>query len=260
MKPVYKLGRLPHDPARVALCLQAHDLLNLSALPTRPAARDWSMKSGVETTYQMFANDRLGTCVIASLLDEFLTWAAQTGALFSASEQDALDGYQKFGGWDPSNSVATDRGCVMLDVVTRLLSETLAGQTVRAFDHVDPKNEVLMAAALELFGGLWLGWDLPLAWQGADVWDVSSAGIKTGAWAPGSWGGHATHSPLWSPTRCGVITWMEHQPVTMPAVAAYCSEAYALVSDRLWAVLTGDRCPAGVDVQRLVDLMPDVGA
>jgi hypothetical protein len=260
MKNFYQLGRNPHDPSRVARCAQAHDILNLSSLPARPAARDWSQRGGVDTAYQMFGNDRLGDCVIASLLDEFLTWSGQTGADFQPSEQDALDGYQKFGGWDPSNSAATDNGCVMLDVVSRIVKEPLAGQTIRAFVHVDPKNLELMAAALEFFGGLWLGWDLPLAWQGADVWGVSPAGSTSGAWAPRSWGGHATHAPLWSPGMGGLITWCAHQPFELEALPAYCSEAYALVSDHLWAVLQSSRCPAGVDVQRLVDLMQVVGS
>jgi len=147
MRPVYKLGRLPHDPAKVARCLQAHDVLNLSTLPSRPAARDWSQKDGVNTIYQMFGNDYLSDCVIASLLDEFLTWARQTGAAFNPTLQDALDGYQKFGGWDPNNSAATDNGCVMLDVVTAVQKQQLAGQTVRGFVHVDPKNLDLMGQA-----------------------------------------------------------------------------------------------------------------
>jgi len=260
MRPVYKLGRLPHDPAKVARCLQAHDVLNLSTLPSRPAARDWSQKDGVNTIYQMFGNDYLSDCVIASLLDEFLTWARQTGAAFNPTLQDALDGYQKFGGWDPNNSAATDNGCVMLDVVTAVQKQQLAGQTVRGFVHVDPKNLDLLAAALEFFGGLWMGWDLPIAWQQADVWDVSPAGLTTGDWAPASWGRHATHAPLWSPGMAGLITWAEHRPFALEAAPAYCSEAYALVSDELWAVLTSGRCPAGVDVQKLADLMTVVGS
>ena len=260
MRKVYPTGRLPHEPARIARCLQAHDVLNLSSLPARPAARDWSQRDGADVKYQMFGNDEYGDCVIASLLDEFLTWAGQTGAVFDPTRQDALDGYQKFGGWDPNNSAATDNGCVMLDVVTAVQKQPLAGQTVRAFVHVNPKNLDLLAAALEFFGGLWMGWDLPLAWQQADVWGVSPTGSKSGIWTPRSWGGHATHAPLWSPGLAGLITWNEHRPFELEAAPAYCTEAYALVSDSLWAVLLSGQCPAGIDVQKLIDLMPAIGA
>ena len=259
MRPLYKLGRQPHDPLKTARCLQAHDVLDLSTLPTRPAARDWSQRDGVDTTYQMFGNDYLNDCVIASLLDQFLTWAGQSGTSFAPTLQDALNGYQQLGGWDPSNSAATDNGCVMLDVVTRIKTESLAGHRIKAFVHVDPKNLDLLAAALEFFGGLWMGWDLPIAWQQADVWGTAPDGKLTGDWTPASWGRHATHAPLWSPGMAGLITWCEHRPFALEAAPAYCSEAYALVSDELWVVLTSGRCPAGVDVQKLVDLMPVLG-
>lgn len=259
MRTLYPLGRLPHDPARVARCAQARDVLDLSTLPSRPAARDWSQKAGVDTLYQMFANDVLSDCVIASLLDLFLTWSRQTGTSFLPTEQDARDGYQKLGGWDPKNPVATDNGCVMLDVVTKLKTETLAGQTVEAFIRVNPRDLDMMAAALEFFGGLWLGLDLPVAWQQADTWDVSPTGSVSGDWAPASWGRHATHANLWSPARGGLITWAEHRPFTLPAIPVYCSEAYALVSTKLWTDLKNGFCPSGLDLQKLMDTLPLVG-
>jgi hypothetical protein len=58
----------------------------------------------------------------------------------------------------------------------------------------------------------------------------------------------------------GIKTWTENMPVTPAAWGAYCEEAYALISQDAWARLTGDRCPAGIDVQRLIDLLPVVGA
>jgi hypothetical protein len=255
---IYKLGRLPHNPAKVAKCVQAHNILNLSTLPLWPAARDWSMKDGVDFVYPMLLNDQLGDCVIASLIHKFITSAGQTNTPFAPTEQDALDGYKRFGGYvegDPS----TDRGCVMLDVAKRVCTEPLAGQTIRAFVAVDPTDIDLMAAVCEFFGGLWVGWSLPTAWQDSDIWDVSPTGSVSGPWAPASWGLHATHDPIWSPARAGVRTWTQRKEVTIPAVRTYCEETYAIISQTLWADLVGDRCPAGIDVQQLIDLLPVVG-
>lgn len=256
---IHKLGRLPHNPAHVARCVQAHDVLNLSQLPARPAARDWSCKDGRFFDYPMLGNDRLGLCVIASLMHKFVTDAGQVGKPFLPTEQDAVDGYKNFGGYvegDPS----TDNGCVMLEVLKRVRKEPLAGHTIKAFVAIDHTNIDLMQAACEFFGGHWLGWSLPLAWQGSDKWDVSITRSQSGVWAPGSWGGHAVHGAEWSPLRSGVETWHEHVEVTIPAVLTYCEEAYAIITEDMWATLTGDRCPAGVDVQKLIDLMPVVGA
>ena len=259
MRPLYPLGRKAHDPVAFACHLQAHDVLNLSTLPSRPAARDWSMKDGVGFEYPMLRNGDLGICVIASLIHKFLTAARQTGVPFLPTDEDALDGYRRFGGYvdgDPS----TDNGCVMLDVGRRVMSEPLAGQTIKGIVAVNPRNLDLVEAANEFFGGLWLGWDLPIAWQQADIWVRSPNGSTSGDWSPASWGRHATHSPLWSPRLIGVETWTEHRPVEVAAIPTYCSEAYAVLTDHLWAVLTGDKCPAGIDVQKLVDLLPVVGS
>lgn len=115
------LGRRPHDPGAVARCVQARDVLNLSTLPSRPAARDWGMVAGVDVPYQMWLNDQLSNCVIASMLGQMTTWAAQTGTPFLATDADALAGYEKFGGYVPGDP-STDNGVVMLDVAQRLRS------------------------------------------------------------------------------------------------------------------------------------------
>ena len=256
MPPVGKLGRLAHNPAHVRMALQAHEVLDLSRMPSRPAARDWSQVKGVDVDYQMWKNNELGNCGIASLLGLMTTWARQTGAPFVASDDDAVDGYARLGGYVPGKP-ATDRGVVMLDVLGKLVGgETLAGQEIVAGVSIDTSNEDMMDAAAEFFGGLWIGYGLPKAWQGADVWDGPPGGKLTGDWAPWSWGGHAVAQPGYSPAMSRVITWQYGQPVTPLGRRAYCEEAYGLVSRDLWLILAGDRCPAGIDVQRLVDAFP----
>ena len=254
-----KFGRLPHDPERVAKCMQASDILNLSMLPSRPAARDWSMRDGVGIEYPMFRNDELGTCAIASLIDKFITSAFQTGTPFLPTDADATLGYERFGGYVEGDA-STDNGCVMLDVIKRLAKgETLAGKTVKVFVAVNPRNLELMAAACEFFGGLWTGWDLPTAWSGADIWGTAPDGSTSGKWAPASAGRHATHVPLWSPQLIGMETWTQHKPATLAAVPTYCSEAYALL-DSMWIEKLKAKCPAGLDLQRLLDVLPMVRA
>jgi len=252
------LGRRPHDPGAVARCVQARDVLNLSTLPSRPAARDWGMVAGVDVPYQMWLNDQLSNCVIASMLGQMTTWAAQTGTPFLATDADALAGYEKFGGYVPGDP-STDNGVVMLDVAQRLRSgDELAGQSLKAFVAVDPKDDDLVAATTELFGGLWTGWELPTAWQGADEWTASPAGSTSGSWAPGSWGRHAVLSEELSPDLLGVVTWQERVPVQLAARRTYCVEAYALVSETLWAHLLKS-CPSGFDLQKLLDLTTALG-
>lgn len=253
----YKLGKHPADHARIAKCIQAHDILNLSTLPDQPAAFDWSQVNGADLAYPMLGNNQYGDCVFASACHQIETWTGQTGPQEVIDDVDALDAYARFTGFDPATG-ANDGGANMLDVAQKWQEGMpIARHTIRAFVAVNVKNLSLVASAANFFGGLWTGWALPVAWQGADEW---LAGPNTsGNWALGSWGGHAVHATTFSPGMFGIKTWGGRMPVSPAAWSTYCDEAYALVSNDMWHVLTGDRCPAGIDVQKLIDLLPVVG-
>lgn len=254
-----KLGRRPADLHRVAAHIQAHDVIDLSKSFSRPAARDWGTVDGQPLDYPMFRNNELGICGIASLCHSQITQSANSGVEVAITDADATDGYKRLGGYvegDPS----TDNGVNMLEVGLRVLhGEPVAGRTLRAFVAINPKDDDMVAAAAEFFGGLWLGWDLPLAWQGADIWDVAPDGSTSGKWAPRSWGGHATHSPSYSPLIWQLPTWTQDTPFTPAARHVYAEECYALLWIDIWTRLEGGDCPAGLDLQKLLDLCKVVG-
>ena len=241
---IHKLGK--NAPKIKAKTLQLHDFLNLSVLPTPPAAFDWSMVKGKSLVYGMDGNDDYGDCVFASSCHHIGTWTGNTSTEQIATEKDALAAYSIFTGFNPDDP-STDQGANMLDVATRWRNTPIFGHMIKAFAAVDLKRLDLVAAAMFLFGGVWIGWSLPKAWQGADSWTMSPGGILTGDWAPGSWGGHATHTPACSPKLLGTKTWQEDMPVEIPAFEAYAEEGYVLISTDTWECLTGDQCPAGVD-------------
>jgi hypothetical protein len=241
---IHKLGK--HAPTVKAKTLKIGDFLNLSVLPTPPAAFDWSMLKGKPLIYGMDGNDNFGDCVFASACHHIGTWTGNTGAEQIATESDALGAYGRFTGFTPSDP-STDRGASMLLVATQWRTQPIFNHKIAAFASVDTKRLDLVAATAYLFGGIWVGWRLPKAWQGADSWDVSPDGSVSGDWEPNSWGGHATHMPAFSPQLLGLKTWQEDMPVTIPAFEAYADEAYALISRDTWLSLAGDRCPAGVD-------------
>ena len=152
-----KLGRLPHDSVAVARCIQAHDILNLSTIPSLPAAFDWSQKDGADLTYGMFGNDLYGDCVFASACHQILTWSGQTDVEEAIAEADALDAYRRFTGFDPVTG-ANDEGAVMLDVAKRWAKgEKIAGHVLKAFVAVDQTRLALVDAVCTLFGGIWTG-------------------------------------------------------------------------------------------------------
>ena len=254
-----KTGRRPVDPVRFARHINARDVIDLSKPFSRPAARDWGMVDGEPLTYPMFRNDELGDCVFASLGHSQITQSANSGLEVALLDNDIVDGYRRFAGYVDGDS-STDNGASMLEVGLRLLrGEQLASRRLRIFIAVNPKDDDMVHAASEFFGGTWMGWNLPNAWKGADIWDVSSDGSTSGKWEPASWGRHATHSHSYSPIVGQLPTWTEAKPFTIPARHRYCDELYALAWDGLWDRLEGGLCPAGLDLQKLLDLSRAIG-
>lgn len=254
-----RLGRLPADLGRVAAHPQARDVINLSALPGRPVANDWGTVDGRPLVYPMFKNNILGICGPASLGHSQITQSANSGVEVALLDSDIEDAYVRLGGYVIGRP-ETDNGVNMLEVGLRLLAgERLAGRKLLALIAINPKDNDMVCAAAEFFGGLWTGWDLPLAWQGADVWDVAVNGSRSGKWAPRSWGGHATHVVSYSPGWKQLPTWTEDKPFTDEAQFAYMEECYAVLWEDTWARLAGGLCPAGLDLQKLFDLMKVLG-
>ena len=254
---IHPLGK--HAPTLKKKTLQIGDFLNLSVLPTPPAAFDWSMIKGKPLIYGMDGNENFGDCVFASACHHIGTWSGNTGDEQIATEADALGAYGRFTGFKQSDP-STDNGASMVLTATQWRTQPIFNHTIAAFASVDLKRLDLVAAAAYLFGGLWIGWQLPKAWQGANSWDVPSNKSLTGDWAPNSWGGHATHMPAFSPRLLGIKTWQQDMQATIPAFTAYADEAYALISKDIWLRLTGDRCPAGVDGAALQSALSQVTA
>jgi hypothetical protein len=144
---------------------------------------------------------------------------------------------------------ATDRGAVIVDVLGDWRAKGLAGNKLGAYASVEPTDHVLASTSVWLFGGASCGVNLPLAWQGADVWKAPSRFHRFGDWAPGSWGGHCVLAIDYDAEFLYVVTWGQIMPVAWAAVDAYFSEFYPLL-DNLW-VSGGRQAPSGFDLANL---------
>lgn len=254
-----KTGRNPADLLRVAKHINARDVINLSTLPSRPAARDWGMVDGDPLVYRMFGNDLLGDCVLASMGNSQITQSSNSGVQVAITDDEIVDAYVRLGGYVVGRP-ETDNGANMLEVGLRCLrGELVAGSKLRALVAIDPRDDDMMAAASEFFGGLWAGFDLPLAWQGASEWDVAPDGSTSGKWEPRSWGGHAVHLHSYSPVIDQLTTWSEGTPLTPAARHRYMEECYCLIWDGLWNRLGNGLCPPGLDLQKILDIGRIVG-
>lgn len=197
-----------------------------------------------------------------------------------------LEYYAKWDGYNPADP-GSDQGGVEIDVLNDWRQQEFAGHPLDAYVAIDLRDSSgsgaavpAIAAAIWLFGGAYIGVELPVTAQNQDVWDVpASPGPDD---EPGSWGGHAVYvvgydlgltmvDGRWSiekppansrpaitqaPSKIvnrqstiSCITWGQPKKMTLAWFEKYCSEAYALVS-KDW-LNAGGISPSGFDLATL---------
>ena len=261
-----------HDPAQLKLGRKAavhpRGLRMLSslthALPVAPPNPAWYLGGRAYngralqsiTGWGMDGNDQYGDCVFAGAAHLEQLWSTVVGKPNVPTEADVLSAYSKCTGFDP-NDPSTDNGAVESDTLTQWKAQGLFGNNLRGYVGLNPQSKVQLADAVWFFGAAFLGLDLPLSAQNQDVWDVPAGGPH-GDGVPGSWGGHCVL--MVNATARGVqfVTWGAIKLATYEFMAAYCSEAYALLSPD-WIDEKGNT-PGGVPMGSMVADMGRISA
>ena len=122
-----------------------------------------------------------------------------------------------------------DDGCVLLDVLNYWRKNPICGVQLGAYAAVNPQDQDEAEVALEIFGGLYAGAQLPLAAQTQDVWGVAPAPSPQSP-VPGSWGGHCIPFGKYDAQRVSCVTWGAVKDATWPWLQEYVDELYALIS------------------------------
>jgi hypothetical protein len=177
-------------------------------------------------------------------------WTLSKGSEVTVPDSTVLDYYEQWDAYNPSNP-SSDQGGVELDVLKewRQSQNGFAGHPLFAFADPDPQDELHVRQAIALFGGLYVGLQLPISAQTQDVWDVAS-GLDG---QPGSWGGHCVFVPEYDANYLTCITWGQLKKMTWAFWGTYCDEAHALLSPD-W------QPPGGFDMAALqADLKQVVG-
>jgi hypothetical protein len=237
-----RLGRLPNDPSKPRLKLAPH--LD-TAVPPNPAVVDWLSRVD---SWPMYGNDRYGDCVwamIGHLIEAFSTYGG--GSTVTVPEQALLDGYTAVTGFDPSDP-STDNGTVIQDALAYWLKVGVAGHKILAYAEVDIHNQTEVDAAINVFGALCLGVNLPNS-----AMDQFNAGQPWTVVTPdgGIDGGHAVPVGYYSTPgeTVRVVTWARTQDVADAWWAQYVEEAWVVVAPE-WLDATG-HSPEGVDLHGL---------
>lgn len=226
-----KLGRQPRrcDPRTLQL---AKYLETAGAvLPPAPLTKNWGDKV---SAWGMMLNDTLGDCTIASAAHMVLSASTNNEAPKTISDADIQTAYSAVSGYvagDPS----TDNGAVELDVLNYWRQTGIGGDKIEAYAAIDlSENEALIKQAIWLFGGIYIGVDLPLSAQDQDVWNITGAdaanGHLIGRNQPGSWGGHAIPVLGYDTQAYQCVTWGAAKWMTKAWFDAYVTEAYVVIS------------------------------
>jgi hypothetical protein len=139
-----------------------------------------------------------------------------------------------------------EEGAYELDVLRYWRKTGIGGHRIGAYARVTVYDQRLVHTAAWLFGGLYIGLQLPLSAQTQPVWDWT--GSLVGPARPGSWGGHAVDVVRYDRNGVTVVTWGRLQEVTWSFWARYCDEVYCLISDDF---LTKGKAPNGFDLAAL---------
>ncbi len=235
----------------------------IKALPAPPvnsgyvsAVPDWPM----------YSNDAIGDCAEAAAGHQIQQWTMYAGKPFKPTDGQIIDAYEGITGYNP-NDPSTDQGTVIMDMLNFWRQQGIAGHKIVAFVSVDPTNVSEVQQAVYLFGGLIIGLALPVSAQipptgtnGLPVWLASGL---TGPGAPGSWGGHCVPILGYGVDAQGnagmeVATWAQLYDMTYAFLAAYGSEAWAIVTQD-WIEADG-KSPSGFDLGQLQADLAEVTA
>ena len=235
----YKLGKLAAKTDPRTLLLTRY--VDRTALPEPPPTLD--LTAGVRD-WPIYANDRLGDCTCAAAGHMIEAWTADAdGRPVEVSESAVVHAFDAVKIVDPATG---EEGAVELDVLKYWRTTGIAEHKIGAFARVSKHDHELLQTSAYLFGGLYIGLQLPETAQDQTVWDWTH--MLTGPSAPGSWGGHAVDVVRYDERTLTVVTWGGLKEMTWAFWDRYVDEAYCLLSKDF---LRGGTAPNGFDLAAL---------
>jgi len=144
-------------------------------------------------------------------------------------DSEIVKAYSDVSGYNPSTG-ENDKGAAALDALNYWRKTGIANHTIFAYAKINVLNIPHVKYAIYLFGGAYLGFQLPLSAQTQDIWDVPPTGTTTGNGVAGSWGGHCVCAIGYDSQFIYLISWGQIKKATWAFFSAYCDEAYVIIS------------------------------
>ena len=195
----------------------------LSDLPPPPNAVDTLSrvyaKLGIEDPKALFpidGNDRLGDCTIAALAHAVTMYQGLLGRKDIMATTAVTKLYFHLTG-------GVDSGLNELDVLNYWRQHKVGGDRILAFASIDPKNHTHIQQAIQIFGGVYLGFQC----QQNCVQEFDNGQ----PWVPGplTQDGHAVFAVGYDANEVTVLTWGNTQKGTWAWWDECVDEAYAIL-------------------------------
>lgn len=218
--PNYRFGKHPAKNDYRTLRFKNYITPGLAAPPASfnvLTKVDQKLKSSNPTTlFPMDGNDTLGDCTIAGLAHATTVYNGLLGKEKIMPKASVVALYQKLTG-------GPDTGLNELDVLKYWGNHKVYGSHILAFVSIDPKNHTHIQQAIDLFDGVYLGFQV----QQNAIQDFDARK----PWTPGTLtnDGHCVYAVAYDQNGVTVLTWGNTQQGTWAWWDECVDEAYAIV-------------------------------
>ena len=197
----YLTAQLPSPPGSVDVLATVYDKLKISD-PTK--------------LFPIDGNDRWGDCTVAALAHAITIYNGKIGKKKIWAEKEVIKLYMHLAG-------GVDSGLNELDVLNYWQSHKVDGDKIFAFAKIDAKNHTHIKQAIQLFGGVYLGFQV----QKNCIEEFNAR--KT--WTPGplTHDGHAVYAVAYDNNGVTMLTWGHTQKGTWAWWDECVDEAYAIL-------------------------------
>ena len=221
-----KYGKLParHDERT----LSYEKYITPAKLPPVPETLHWEQK--LPADWGMMGNYNFSDCTVASAGHLVMSWTGNAaGKPKVIPEKEIIAAYSAITGFNPVTHT-NDNGAGLLEVLNYWRKTGIGNDKIEAFVALEHGNHAQLKEAVFLFGGCYIGLQLPdTATVAQKVWTVPTMGTE-GAGKPNPDNGHAVPVLGYDDRFLYIITWGKVKLMTWKFFETYCDEAYALLS------------------------------
>ena len=200
----------------------------------------------IQTSTKTYIAEGLAShnCTCASLAHCEMLWTSQSTVELVPTTQQVLDLYSAITGYNPQDP-NSDQGANVLDVLNYWRNTGFLNHKIQAYVQINPRNTAHVKAAVDLFGAVYTGIQVPSRAQdqfsNGQPWDdINPDEIE---------GGHAIPLVAYDPNYITCVTWGAKQKISYPWLAKYMDECYAVLSTD-WIAANGS-APSGFNLGQL---------